>query len=116
MPLQLWTNEANSSTTNTVCHGHSGNSSTHSPSADSRSSSTAMQDRNLEDCMEQAMNLKVSNQHCDYCGIVFLDATLYLLHKGLHSESDPWRCNLCGANCSTKYDFHSHIIRCNHSN
>ncbi|KAH7713195.1 Protein ZTF-16 a [Aphelenchoides avenae] len=114
MPLQLWTNEANSSTTTTVCPEES--SSTHSPSADSRSSSTAMHDRHLDECMEQAAGMKVSNQNCDYCGIVFLDATLYLLHKGLHSDSDPWRCNLCGHSCSTKYDFHSHIIRCNHSN
>lgn len=51
---------------------------------------------------------------CPYCGIIFPDQTLYLLHRSLHSESSPWKCNLCGKNCKDKYDFNSHIISKGH--
>lgn len=51
---------------------------------------------------------------CPYCGIVFPDQTLYLLHRSLHSEASPWKCNLCGKNCKDKYDFNSHIISKGH--
>ncbi len=54
-------------------------------------------------------------QECLNCGLVFLDCTLYLLHKGLHSDSDPWKCNLCGQACGDKYMFHTHIISADHS-
>lgn len=52
---------------------------------------------------------------CLHCGIFFIDQTLYLLHKGLHSESDAWRCNLCGHTCSDKYTFTTHLISSDHS-
>lgn len=52
---------------------------------------------------------------CLHCGIFFIDQTLYLLHKGLHSESDAWRCNLCGHICSNKYTFTTHLISSDHS-
>lgn len=52
---------------------------------------------------------------CVHCGIFFTDPTLSLLHKGLHSESQPFRCNLCGAHCSNKYTFTTHIISVDHS-
>ncbi|KAL3081122.1 hypothetical protein niasHS_011947 [Heterodera schachtii] len=52
---------------------------------------------------------------CAHCGLIFTDQTLYLLHKGLHSEADPWRCNLCGQSCSDKYTFTTHMISSDHS-
>uniref|UniRef100_A0A914HU71 C2H2-type domain-containing protein n=1 Tax=Globodera rostochiensis TaxID=31243 RepID=A0A914HU71_GLORO len=52
---------------------------------------------------------------CAHCGLMFSDQTLYLLHKGLHSEADPWRCNLCGQSCSDKYTFTTHMISSDHS-
>lgn len=52
---------------------------------------------------------------CLHCGLLFSDQTLYLLHKGLHSEADPWRCNLCGQSCIDKYTFTTHMISSDHS-
>ncbi|XP_015916763.1 zinc finger protein ztf-16 [Parasteatoda tepidariorum] len=51
---------------------------------------------------------------CTFCGIIFPDQTLYLLHRSLHSDNSPWKCNLCGKICSDKYDFNSHIISKGH--
>ncbi|VDO09304.1 unnamed protein product [Brugia timori] len=50
-----------------------------------------------------------------HCGMIFMDQTLYLLHKGLHSDSDPWKCNLCGHGCGDKYMFTTHVISSDHS-
>ncbi|KAJ1366616.1 hypothetical protein KIN20_027311 [Parelaphostrongylus tenuis] len=52
---------------------------------------------------------------CTYCGISFFDETMHLLHKGLHTECDPWRCNLCGTQCMEKYMFTTHVIFASHS-
>ncbi|TMS36580.1 hypothetical protein L596_003713 [Steinernema carpocapsae] len=52
---------------------------------------------------------------CAHCGVIFLDQTMYLLHKGLHSDSDPWKCNLCGYGCGDKYMFTTHMISSNHN-
>lgn len=52
---------------------------------------------------------------CVYCGIIFPDQTLYLLHRSLHSGGNsPWKCNLCGKTCKDKYDFNSHVISKGH--
>uniref|UniRef100_A0AC34QH03 C2H2-type domain-containing protein n=1 Tax=Panagrolaimus sp. JU765 TaxID=591449 RepID=A0AC34QH03_9BILA len=107
----LWTPETHVSTTitslpsstvsNSSAHGADelSASTTHSPSAESRSSSGSVDKEPLE---------------CGHCGIVFNDRTLHLLHKGLHSAQDPWKCNLCGAMCYDKYVFTSHIISSDH--
>ncbi|XP_076334442.1 uncharacterized protein LOC143238253 isoform X2 [Tachypleus tridentatus] len=47
---------------------------------------------------------------CPHCEITFLDQTLYFLHRGLHSGSNPWKCNMCGQECKDKFDFTSHVI------
>lgn len=47
---------------------------------------------------------------CEACGIIFPDRTLYFLHKGFHTELDPWKCNICGVKCRDKYDFHVHLL------
>lgn len=60
--------------------------------------------------ISDAENCKEERLECMFCGLVFLDRTLHLLHKGLHSESDPWRCNLCGYRCDDKYLFTTHVI------
>jgi IKAROS family zinc finger protein len=51
---------------------------------------------------------------CVHCGIVFPDQTLYFLHKGCHSDSNPWKCNICGEQCSNIYDFNSHLLSKTH--
>ncbi|XP_023223291.1 zinc finger protein Helios-like [Centruroides sculpturatus] len=47
---------------------------------------------------------------CPFCGIIFPDRTLYFLHRSLHTDSSPWKCNLCGQQCRDRYDFNAHII------
>ena len=47
---------------------------------------------------------------CKYCEIIFLNRTLYYLHKGLHNVNNPWQCNMCGKVCSNVHDFSAHII------
>ncbi|KAL1115960.1 hypothetical protein AAG570_005455 [Ranatra chinensis] len=52
--------------------------------------------------------------NCVFCGIGFPDQTLYFLHKGCHSESNPWKCNICGEQCCNVYDFNSHLLSKTH--
>ncbi|XP_039280591.1 zinc finger protein ztf-16 isoform X1 [Nilaparvata lugens] len=52
--------------------------------------------------------------HCVFCGIGFPDQTLYFLHKGCHSEANPWKCNICGEQCCNVYDFNSHLLSKTH--
>lgn len=51
---------------------------------------------------------------CPFCSITFPDQTLYFLHKGCHSETNPWKCNICGEQCSNVYEFNSHLLSKNH--
>jgi hypothetical protein len=57
---------------------------------------------------------KKRNLTCSYCGIEFPDQTLYFLHKGCHSESNPWKCNICSETCSNVYEFNSHLLSKSH--
>jgi IKAROS family zinc finger protein len=59
-------------------------------------------------------NSKKRNLLCSYCGIEFPDQTLYFLHKGCHSESNPWKCNICSETCSNVYEFNSHLLSKSH--
>lgn len=60
------------------------------------------------------LNSKRRNLLCAYCGIEFPDQTLYFLHKGCHSESNPWKCNICSETCSNVYEFNSHLLSKSH--
>ncbi|KAK6759902.1 hypothetical protein RB195_021456 [Necator americanus] len=75
----------------------------HSPSATSGASQSTEVEK-IKETME-----------CAHCGISFFDETMHLLHKGLHTEGDPWRCNLCGTQCMEKYMFTTHVIFASHS-
>uniref|UniRef100_A0A182P7N4 C2H2-type domain-containing protein n=1 Tax=Anopheles epiroticus TaxID=199890 RepID=A0A182P7N4_9DIPT len=44
----------------------------------------------------------------------FPDQTLYFLHKGCHSESNPWKCNICGEQMNNVYEFNSHLLSKSH--
>lgn len=59
------------------------------------------------------VNLK-NVRTCDICNIIFIDPCVYLLHKGLHDEMDPYKCNLCGVKCKDVYTFSCHIINAPH--
>ncbi|VDK28313.1 unnamed protein product [Gongylonema pulchrum] len=93
----VWARTSNAGSENTEDQSHS-------PSVDSGSSSATD---------GEAMDKE--QQECMHCGMFFLDQTLYLLHKGLHSDSDPWKCNLCGQGCGDKYLFTTHVITSDHS-
>ncbi|CAH1730339.1 unnamed protein product [Chironomus riparius] len=60
------------------------------------------------------LNSKKRNLMCTYCGIEFPDQTLYFLHKGCHSESNPWKCNICSETCCNVYEFNSHLLSKSH--
>ncbi|XP_050426043.1 zinc finger protein ztf-16 [Adelges cooleyi] len=66
-------------------------------------------DPNFWKCMAFKKTLQ-----CSFCGIAFPDQTLYFLHKGCHSETNPWKCNICGEQCSNVYEFNSHLLSKNH--
>lgn len=51
---------------------------------------------------------------CQFCGIEFPDQTLYFLHKGCHSESHCWKCNICGEQLNNVYEFNSHLLSKSH--
>ncbi|CAH2001802.1 unnamed protein product [Acanthoscelides obtectus] len=51
---------------------------------------------------------------CVFCGIGFPDQTLYFLHKGCHSDANPWKCNICGEQCCNVYEFNSHLLSKSH--
>jgi len=51
---------------------------------------------------------------CQFCGIDFPDQTLYFLHKGCHSDSNAWKCNICGEQCNNVYEFNSHLLSKSH--
>ena len=51
---------------------------------------------------------------CHHCNISYPNQTLYFLHKGFHSDANPWRCNGCGYQASDLYDFNSHLFSVAH--
>ncbi|XP_012268229.1 zinc finger protein ztf-16 [Athalia rosae] len=57
---------------------------------------------------------KNSGLQCTHCRITFPDQTLYFLHKGCHSDSNPWKCNICGEQCCNLYQFNSHLLSKSH--
>ena len=51
---------------------------------------------------------------CNFCNISYPNQTLYFLHKGFHSDANPWRCNGCGHQTSDLYEFNSHLFSAAH--
>jgi hypothetical protein len=51
---------------------------------------------------------------CTHCNIVYPNQTLYFLHKGFHSDTNPWRCNSCGHQSADLYDFNTHLFSVAH--
>jgi len=56
----------------------------------------------------------LSRYTCNHCNIVYPNQTLYFLHKGFHSEANPWRCNSCGQQSADLYDFNTHLFTVAH--
>ena len=61
----------------------------------------------LSNLVMQQMN---SQWQCPHCNITFPDQTLYFLHRGFHSNTNPWKCNGCGQRCTDMYDFNTHLM------
>jgi len=59
-------------------------------------------------------SLPASRFICSHCNIVYPNQTLYFLHKGFHSETNPWRCNGCGHQATDLYDFNTHLFSVAH--
>ncbi|CAL8115108.1 unnamed protein product [Orchesella dallaii] len=96
--------------------GHSSNSNFHTQAYDGEAITSSNGPENGAHSMygRRAAALPTPLHQCVYCGIIFPDKTLYFLHKGCHSESNPWRCNICGESCSNVYDFNSHLLSKSH--
>ncbi|GLH01957.1 Protein krueppel [Gryllus bimaculatus] len=62
----------------------------------------------------RSLHKRIPSLQCIFCGIAFPDQTLYFLHKGCHSDSNPWKCNICGEQCSNVYEFNSHLLSKTH--
>ncbi|XP_015439572.1 PREDICTED: protein hunchback isoform X2 [Dufourea novaeangliae] len=58
----------------------------------------------------------VSNEFtCQYCEIAFGNVVMYTVHMGYHGYKDPYRCNMCGHQCTDKVSFFLHIARSKHA-
>lgn len=51
---------------------------------------------------------------CQHCLLSFRDYVMYILHKGYHGYTDPFRCNLCGQTSANRVDFFVHIAQVAH--
>lgn len=79
-----------------------------SPSPTFSSSSTVSS--NSSSCNKEHKSMHT----CTHCNIVYPNQTLYFLHKGFHSEGNPWRCNSCGHQSEDLYDFNTHLFSVAH--
>lgn len=65
---------------------------------------------NRNNSVQAVLQESDNNWQCRHCNITFPNQTLYFLHKGFHSDNNPWRCNGCGLKCSDMYDFNTHLV------
>ncbi|KAH8867403.1 Protein hunchback [Schistosoma japonicum] len=49
------------------------------------------------------------NHECRFCEIRFRHRTLYDIHMGFHSHSDPYLCNRCGHQSNDSVEFFTHL-------
>ncbi|OQV25871.1 hypothetical protein BV898_00020 [Hypsibius exemplaris] len=53
---------------------------------------------------------EASEQKCPHCLIVYPDSVLYMLHRMLHSGTQPYRCAQCHVQFPNRYEFYAHIV------
>ncbi|CCD70859.1 Zinc finger protein ztf-16 [Caenorhabditis elegans] len=105
--VQLWSEQTSSSVS---VSAPSPSEQSHSPPANESSLSLTEKEKSPTPEKEDEENVE-----CCHCGMMFYDNTMYLLHKSLHSDGDPFKCALCGTQCGEKYMFTTHVIFADHS-
>ncbi|EGT29887.1 hypothetical protein CAEBREN_30860 [Caenorhabditis brenneri] len=105
--VQLWSEQTSSSVS---VSAPSPSDQSHSPPANE--SSILLMEKEKSPTPEKE---EEENVECTHCGMIFFDNTMYLLHKSLHTEGDPFKCALCGTQCGEKYMFTTHVIFADHS-
>ncbi|KAH7693103.1 zinc finger protein, partial [Aphelenchoides avenae] len=55
-----------------------------------------------------------SQYPCYPCGITFPDYTLFQVHLGFHSWSNPFKCNRCGHQATSSLEFNVHLYETKH--
>lgn len=105
-------------------------SAAESPSDDSRKSQDAVKPRDdkipLSDLNEAKQTFIATDEFsnpqellkhidkpvyfCRFCDVIFLNRTMFYLHKGLHNVNNPWQCNMCGQLYTNVHDFSAHVI------
>ena len=48
---------------------------------------------------------------CKFCEIAFMDSIMFTIHMGYHGFQNPYKCNMCGEECSDRVGFFLHIAR-----
>ncbi|CAB3400112.1 unnamed protein product [Caenorhabditis bovis] len=104
-PMQLWSEHTSSSVS----------LSAPSPSEQSQSPQNNDTVVSRAEKEEAPVAEKEDSVECTHCGMLFYDNTMYLLHKSLHTEGDPFKCALCGVQCGEKYMFTTHMIFADHN-
>ncbi|CAP33036.1 Protein CBG14548 [Caenorhabditis briggsae] len=105
--VQLWSEQTSSSVSVSV---PSPSDQSHSPPANDSTISSMDKEQSPTPEKDEEENVE-----CNHCGMIFFDNTMYLLHKSLHTEGDPFKCALCGTQCGEKYMFTTHVIFADHS-
>lgn len=103
---------------NRISRNCNNSNSNHTTTAETASCNAATTSNGIITSTGQETDLSAINRkknlQCLFCGIEFPDQTLYFLHKGCHSESNPWKCNICGEQCNNVYEFNSHLLSKSH--
>lgn len=58
---------------------------------------------------------ELKSYFCKHCRCLFLDEVMYAIHAGCHGFQDPFECNICGFRACDRFQFQSHVTRCEHS-
>ncbi|KAJ8360169.1 hypothetical protein SKAU_G00166940 [Synaphobranchus kaupii] len=85
--------------------------SEHSPHTSTPSVSNSQPSTPAPTLTNQDLQLLHNCQHCD---TYFADNILYTIHMGCHGYENPFQCNICGCQCTNKYDFACHFARGQH--
>ncbi|CAH8678123.1 unnamed protein product [Schistosoma haematobium] len=80
-------------------------------SSSSSAATTTLMDDSLNNNNNNNNNKDLSDftHECRFCEIRFRQRTLYDIHMGFHSHSDPYLCNRCGHQSNDSVEFFTHL-------